>query len=74
MTGDRMTVLEVAREYGTSKQNVRPMTDAGLIPFERIEEYVRADGTPATRYVYSRQIIQAAKRRAGELHAERRVS
>lgn len=71
---DRLTVSQVAAEYGVSKRRVRALTDSGEIPFKRIEEYVRADGTPATRYVYSRRIIEADDRRRGELHAERRAS
>lgn len=71
---DRLTVKEVARIYGTTKSKVRPLTVDGTIPFHRIEHYVRADGTPAERYVYLRSIIEADLRRSGELHAERAAS
>ncbi len=74
MTRDRMTVREVAREYGVSERKVRPMTEAGEIPFQRREHYVHKDGTPGERYVYSRTQITAALRRAGELFAERSVA
>lgn len=71
MPRDRMTVAEVAKRYGTAKRNVKALTEQGVIPFHRIEHYVRADGQPASRYVYLRSIIDAHQRRAGELAAER---
>lgn len=70
---DRMTVVQVAREYGTSKEKVHQMTVDGLIPFHRVEHFVGKDG-PATRYVYLWSIVRADKRRAGELAAEKRAS
>lgn len=71
---DRMTVAEVGRAYGTGKANVKRLTDEGRIPFHRLEHYVKADGTPAVRYVYLRSIIEASLRRTGELAAERQAS
>ena len=67
---DRMTVREVAKAYGTSPHRVRPMTDAGEIPFHRIEEYITGKSEARTRYVYLRPMIAADLRRRGELHAE----
>lgn len=71
---DRITVVEVARIYGTAKGNVRAMTERGEIPFQRVEHFVRGDGTTGERYVYLRSVIEAALRRTGELSAEGRAS
>lgn len=71
---DRIPVTEVARQYGTRPTNVARLTAEGVIPFHRVENYVRSDGTPAWRYVYLQSVIDADKRRSGELAAERRAS
>lgn len=71
---DRMTVAEVAKRYGTSKRNVKPLTERGEIPYHRIEHYIKADGSSGERYVYLRSMIDADLRRAGELTAEARAS
>lgn len=74
MNSDRLTYAEVARLYGTRERNVAPMAKQGLIPHQRIEGYVKKDGTSAERYVFSRAICEADLRRTGELAAERRVA
>lgn len=69
---DRLTHAEVAKLYGTSVRNVKRMAVAGQIPYHRIEDFVRADGSCGQRYVFLRSIIDADLRRAGELAAEKR--
>jgi hypothetical protein len=71
---DRIPVTEVARQYGTRPANVYRLTAEGVIPFHRIEHYVRSDGSTASRFVYLQSVIDADKRRSGELAAERRAS
>lgn len=74
MISDRITHAEVAKLYGTRVGNVNRMAKAGQIPYQRIEGYVRNDGTSGERYVFLRSIIEADLRRSGELAAERRAS
>jgi hypothetical protein len=70
---DRISKRKVARQYGTSIANVDEFARRGLIPFHRVESYVREDGTTGERFVYLQSLIDADKRRRGELVAERSV-
>lgn len=74
MESDRITHAEVAKLYGTRIGNVNPMAKAGQIPYQRIEGYVRNDGTSGERYVFLKSIILADLERTGQLAAERRVA
>ena len=67
---DRASKRWVARKFKTRETNVTPMTDAGDIPFLRVEAYVKGDGTPGRRYVYSKAGVVAFLRRKGEIAAE----
>lgn len=61
-----MTQKDVAKALGVNARTVRQWTKDGLLPVWFRTE----DG----RAVYSSKTIEAAQRRAGELHAEGRAS
>ena len=61
-----MTQKEVAAALGVDRKTVRAWTKNGSLPV-----WFRTD---SGRAVYSSLTIEAAQRRAGELHAEKRVS
>jgi hypothetical protein len=71
---DRLTLPEVAKLYGTRVANINRLAAEGVIPFQRVEHFVRNDGTTGERYVFLRSVIEADLRRSGELAAERRAS
>ena len=73
MNSDRLNHAQVAKLYGTRVSNINKLAAAGVIPYQRIEGYVRKDGTAAERYVFLRSVIEADLRRSGELAAERRT-
>ncbi len=73
MTRDRISKRRVARQYGTSVAKVDDLARDGLIPYHRIESYVRGDGKPGERFVFLQSLIDADKRRRGELVAERSI-